>query len=244
MLSKRFERLKALQKHQEITAVMIDIPYGNETIRIHSHPYDIMSNKIMFGKFFATPKFYEIEILEYIKSKFPYGGVALDIGANIGNHSIFFSKFIFDTTYAFEPNLKNYTLLSHNKAVNNIGDDKLIIINTALSDNAHKYNLIEYDNHNMGSSTISEGDGEFLTQMLDDFQLPTVDFIKLDVEGHELKVLRGGINLIKRDFPDIIMESMENGYNAPEKIDPYMKSIGYRMIESFGDYSMYYYKHL
>jgi len=79
---------------------------------------------------------------------------------------------------------------------------------------------------------------------LDDFDLPKVDFMKLDVEGHELKILKGAMNLINRDFPDIILESMENGHGAPEKIDPFMKSIGYRMVESFGYYCMYYYKHL
>ena len=234
-----------------VTWIGFDIEYNNEIIKMVAHPYDIMTNRIMFGQYAATPKFEELEVLEYIKSKFK-GGIALDIGACIGNHSIFFSKFIFDKVFAFEANLKNLMLLMENKKNNNISDDKLIINYTALSDGNYNYTCQETKS-NMGGTKIIEGDGDgkLMTKRLDEFDLPKINFIKIDVEGHELKVLKGAVNLIKKDFPDILVEcfSMDNKtpkifYSNCMEVDPFMKELNYRMIGSFLDYGLFYYMHI
>jgi rfaE bifunctional protein nucleotidyltransferase chain/domain len=236
------EKIKNLDKENIINLVCFDIEYNNETIKMEAYPYDIMTNKMMFNEYFPKARFYELEVLEYISARYK-GGVALDIGANIGNHSIFFSKFIFDKTYSFEADVRNFTLLSENKVRNNIGDDKLIIHNVALSDGNYKYNLQEFES-NMGGTKVIEGSGEPTTQKLDEFELPKVDFIKIDVEGHELKVLKGAVNLINRDFPDIAMECLRDGmYPDCHLVDSYMEQLNYRLTESFFDYGIYFYKH-
>lgn len=236
-------KIKKIIGNEEITVAKFEISYNNEIIKMSALPYDIMTNRMMFGEHFLKSKFYELEILEYIKSRY-MGGVALDIGANIGNHSIYFSKFIFDKTLAFEADSKSFTILSENKKMNNIDDDKLVAYNVALSDGHYKYQIITEDSSNRGGSKVVEGNGELMTKKLDDFDLPKVDFIKIDVEGHELKVLKGAVNLINRDFPDIIVECMrENTYPDCQTVDSYMEQLNYRLIESFLGYGMYYYKH-
>jgi FkbM family methyltransferase len=218
-----------------------EFTYENKDIKIASHIYDIMTNMIMFGKHFPSPQFYELEVLEYIKSRFS-GGTAFDIGANIGNHSIYFSKFIFDKTFAFEPNPKNMSLLVENKKINNITDDKLLIYHTALSDGHYKYKN-EENEKNMGGNKIIEGEGDLTTTTIDDYEFPKIDFIKIDVEGHELKVLKGAINLIKRDFPEIIIECYPNSDSDFKIINPYMEELGYQSIKTFGKYVLAYYIH-
>jgi FkbM family methyltransferase len=212
--------------------MVIKFNYKGNEIKISALDNEWICNRINNNK-----TFYELDLLEYIKSRFT-GGVGLDIGANIGNHSIFFSKFIFDKTYAFETNPTNFSLLEENKKINNI-DDKLIIYNVALSDS--NYNYVNKDfKSNMGRSFIVEGDGNLLTKRLDEFDLPKVDFIKMDVEGHELKVLKGAVNLINKDYPHIVLEC--NNYTDDfEKLNPYMISIGYvckKVIDN-----MFYYEH-
>src|SRR5690606_7289354 len=60
-------------------------------------------------------KFFEIQMLEAI-SKLPYRpGLCLDIGANVGNHTIFFSRFCnFDEVWAYEPFPESFALLQEN----------------------------------------------------------------------------------------------------------------------------------
>ncbi len=239
--SEAISEVKPEAKPNALNVVRIDIPYRNEMTVIYAFPYDIMTNMILFGQFFSTPTFYEQNILEFIQSKYS-GGTALDIGANIGNHSIFFSKFVFDKTISFEASPKNFSLLFQNKVLNSLGDDKLEIHNVALSDGEHRYNFLEYQ-HNVGGTMVVEGDGFAITKTIDSFDLPKVDFIKLDVEGHELKVLKGAANLISRDFPDIMVECDIHEETSFNNVDIYMESIGYRLIDVFRDNQMYYYKH-
>jgi FkbM family methyltransferase len=47
------------------------------------------------------------------------------------------------------------------------------------------------------------------TRRLDDYQLGAVGFVKIDVEGHELAVLRGGLETIRRSIPLILIEIEE-----------------------------------
>jgi D-glycero-beta-D-manno-heptose 1-phosphate adenylyltransferase len=237
------EKIKNIANMDATNTICFNINYDNEVIKMAAHPYDIMTNKIMFDTHFPTPKFYEQEILEFIREKnCKRGGVALDIGANIGNHSIYFSKFIFDKVFAFEANPTNFRILLENKKLNNIGDDKLVVHNVALSDGYYNYRTMEEENaNNMGGSRVFEGDGELITKKLDDFELSKVNFIKLDVERHELKVLKGAVNLINRDFPDIIVEN-ETDVDC-ETMDLFMKELGYRMVEGFRGYGMFYYRH-
>ncbi len=213
--------------------MIIEFNYKGNNIKISAQSNEWIGNRINTNKMF-----YELDLLEYIKSRFN-GGAALDIGANIGNHSIFFSKFIFDKTFAFETNPTNFSLLSENKQINNIDDEKLLTYNVALSDDHYQYINNDFVG-NMGRSFITEGNGESITKKLDDFDLPKIDFIKMDVEGHELKVLKGAINLINRDYPNIVLEC--NNYTDDfEKLNPYMISIGYTCKKVIDN--MFYYEY-
>ena len=54
-------------------------------------------------------------------------GIAIDVGANIGNHSIFFSKF-FKKVYSFEPQESVFKLLENNVNMNNLENIKIFIL--------------------------------------------------------------------------------------------------------------------
>ena len=77
-------------------------------------------------------------------------GVALDIGANIGNHSIFFSDY-FSKIIAFEPNPHTYRLLEYNAAFRS----NISSYNVGLGDKKGAFVLVE-NNTNYGGSAIDE----------------------------------------------------------------------------------------
>ncbi|MFM9909930.1 MAG: FkbM family methyltransferase, partial [Chitinophagaceae bacterium] len=157
-------------------------------------------------------------------------GIALDIGANIGNHSLYFSK-IFSKVLAYEPNPRTYRLLKFNT-------DFLSNINTfdyGLGEKKGKFKMVE-NTTNMGNSHIasnhtSEENGiEVIVETLDGVlaNVARVDFVKIDVEGFEEGVLNGAIKTINAHQPLIVFEQHENEFvgDATPSIT-LLKNLGY-----------------
>ena len=66
------------------------------------------------------------------------------------------------------------------------------------------------------------------TRRLDSYQFDTVGFIKIDVEGHELKVLEGAEAILHRDRPNLLIEAEDRHRpNAVGSVIDYLKPFGY-----------------
>jgi len=126
-----------------------------------------------------------------LKKNFPDAlkKTAIDAGANIGNHSVFFSQ-VFKKVYSFEPVLKTFDILKINirKSYN------VEAINKGLSD-SHRSEKIAVSSANQGMARIATSSDEFTETIslttLDSFVEKTkikVGLLKIDVEGHELSV--------------------------------------------------------
>ncbi|MDG4664234.1 FkbM family methyltransferase [Mycobacterium sp. 236(2023)] len=140
--------------------------------------------------------------------------MAIDIGANIGNHSIFFGS-IFSKVVAYEPNPATFSLLQHNCARSNITPR-----NYGLSS---KKSMLAFriDRGNIGASHIidssaaesdQEGTINIEVKRLDDEEIianQPISLVKIDVEGHELDVLRGAVSTIDSARPVIVFEQGE-----------------------------------
>lgn len=140
--------------------------------------------------------------------------IALDIGANMGIYSRFMSKYS-GHVHSFEcnPNLHDHlrTVISKNCTLHEL----------ALSDHNGRVEL-RFDPHNTGIGTIElnnrldQNDGikeiistEVDITRLDDLNFKDVSFVKIDVEGHELSVLLGGIATLRSSMPTLLIEIEE-----------------------------------
>lgn len=73
------------------------------------------------------------------------------------------------------------------------------------------------------------------TRRLDDYQLGAVGFVKIDVEGHELAVLRGGLETIRQSLPLILIEIEERHKpNAVGDVSGFLHRLGYEGYFIFG----------
>lgn len=149
--------------------------------------------------------------------------IAIDVGANVG----LWSKHLveqFNRVIAFEPLEQVYTCLELN-----VKDLPVEINRYALGSVNDKIKMV-YDAKNTGSSYVSEiGQGNLDIKRLDDLNLPKFGLLKIDCEGHELEVIKGGEQTILKYKPIIVVEQHpESEYCAAT----YLKNLGAKQLSN------------
>lgn len=181
-------------------------------------------------------KFYEEDQLDEIKRHVMNGAIMLDIGANIGNHTLYFAKILgASKVYAFEPQKDVYATLLANIQINSL-EDVITALNIGIG--SEDTNAIIYDNgnvrNNIGNTRLRQDvDGDLTIRKLDTLNIPgKIDFIKIDVEGMEEEVLKGAAQTIKKNKPRIWIESFPEHYPEVDKI---LKSYGYELRKAMSE---------
>lgn len=139
--------------------------------------------------------------------------VVADIGANIGLTAILFSS-LAKQAYAFEPSPSTFRILSENLGRNRISNVEAI--NLGLGHNKESLTITFAQNNRSGgyvSDKIRPENGhvteEIRIDTLDHFfssTAPAPTFLKIDVEGFEQNVLKGGIGFLQRARPVVVLE--------------------------------------
>jgi len=171
-------------------------------------------------------RFYEAEDLELIERKFT-GGVFLDIGANVGNHTLFVAKFLNpQKVIAVEPNPVAYRILKCNLALNDVVD-RVELHEVGMSDKSGRADLITPEYNLGGARVVDKPDGSFPIVQGDELiNDRKVDFIKIDTEGLELQVIAGLNKTIERSRPVMFVEVDDNNIAA---FDAVLERHGYRI---------------
>jgi FkbM family methyltransferase len=139
-----------------------------------------------------------------------------DVGANIGNHTLYFAK-LFKRVHAFEPNPRTFELLRFNTQ----WSVDVRVHCHGLGDNSGVFELIEHKT-NLGGSSILIGDKcadnlvAINIETLDNGSVDATDlcFMKIDVEGFEAQVIKGGIKTLKQHQPVIVLEQHASEFNG------------------------------
>jgi FkbM family methyltransferase len=138
------------------------------------------------------------------------GMVALDIGANIGAHTLRLAKLVgaAGRVYAFEPTSWAYAKLQHNAALNAGYQLTLEKIGLADFDGTRRLRIGTRFLLNRGKEDFDEEDIRFMR--LDDYlagqAVERVDFVKIDVDGFDYKVLSGAVASLRQHRPLMIAE--------------------------------------
>ena len=181
-----------------------------------------------FEKIHALHRFYrykwrtESDDLTFLMKQHFSAGAAVDIGANKGIYSYFLSRHFsdFESVYAFEPQPSLYPYLLSLKDTFDL--NKLSIVPKGLSSQeGTKEIFFDFSGSGGAGYDLSEKPQHTTTQVstLDSYfkDIDTkIQFIKCDVETHEYEVFRGGINLLKRDLPMLLIEIHEERIKSAE----------------------------
>jgi FkbM family methyltransferase len=174
------------------------------------------------------------------------GVVAIDCGANIGVHTIEWARSMtgWGSVLSIEAQERIYYALAGNIAINNCFN--AIAVHGAVSSESGIMKIPNPDYltpSSFGSLELRQHKGnEFIGQpidyentvsvrklALDEFNLPRVDLIKIDVEGMELEALEGARGTIDRSHPVMLIEKIKTDAG---KLHQWLGAHGYEIIEA------------
>lgn len=168
-----------------------------------------------YGAFEKPLLFFLRDALQAIKTLRQRPTVFCDIGANIGQHSLFMSRYA-DRVLAFEPFTAVSARLEHHIALNTIGNIELHKLGLSDSNGSLPFYAPTGSNQGVGSfaeDSLQRGNqpaGELQIARADDFfsqhPVPHIDLVKIDVEGFEQKVLQGMQDNLARHRPVLVCE--------------------------------------
>ncbi len=149
--------------------------------------------------------------------------VALDIGAHVGTWSMWLVR-LFRRLEAFEPMPSHRDLWAKNvpgprRAEESIGASRLHAVALGAAAGAATLRAIPYSTggtHVVGGPAGPD-DCVAPVATLDSFAFSEVDFVKIDVEGQELPVVRGAEQTLRTRRPTIVLE--QKGWNADHRRD-------------------------
>ena len=208
---------------------------------------EVFGNKLFLSKkglalsisHYGTYEELESKIME---EKIEMGNIVVDVGANIGLHTLNMARIVGNTgqVFAFEPDPSNFEILKKNVKINNYKN--IILEQKAVGDKHGRTTLYQSDHpgkHRIFPQTeqaksqvqveLTNLDNYFDSDMID-----KINFIKIDVEGLEFSVLKGMKNILKNNknikilFEFVPKDTMEAGF-IPIELLNYLTSNGFKL---------------
>lgn len=169
-------------------------------------------------------------LFEWLRPKLVRGSVAWDVGANIGDHTRFYLDLGMDVV-AFEPNLEAYQCLYHNCS-------EATCYNLAASDSDGELTMALDDN--VGASHVVSGGAVLvIASPLDSIAKihKAPDYVKIDVEGFEGKVISGMHKILTENKPNLFVEfndaALRRNGSSSFQLKEQIASYGYTNFEIY-----------
>jgi FkbM family methyltransferase len=213
--------------------------YGGNAYRFQGYK----SGDYIYEQIKRNGSFYELETLEFVKAR-RLSGTYVDIGANVGNHSLFFlAETSCDALVAIEGNHFLIPIWHQNIKSNFQGAKPFQIINEFVSSEGELFFNPDLGN-NIGSSFVSRvrlGEDSICirAQTLDGMlsKWRGISLLKLDVEGHEIEVLTSAEKILRDQHPDICVEI---GLTPESSLVPFLMKFKYLPLASLSNGNVYF----
>lgn len=157
-----------------------------------------------------------------------------DIGANIGNHSVFFGKVLgARQVLAFEPQANVYATLCRNLELNGLTD--ALAYNCLVGAKSGRGEVTRFNPRNLGGTAFAPAkDGPVPMVALDDLidadEMKALGFIKIDTEGMHMDVLQGAKKILKARKPAIWIELLQRD-NCFAEAAKFLDGFGYGSVQ-------------
>jgi FkbM family methyltransferase len=169
-------------------------------------------------------------VMKYVKNK----NTMIQAGGNCG---FILNQFVnyFNVIYTFEPDPVNFYCLCNNVISSNVYKLQACLGDT--QETVKTQQLIRVGHaHDIGGVHVN-GEGFTPTIIIDNLNLTSCDLIQLDIEGYELKALKGAVNTIKKYKPVLCIEFCEKWLNRYQtnstEILNFLKELGYNQVDEY-----------
>jgi len=193
-------------------------------------PLDARGEHVLFYGFATPPG---------VRAFAPEDGVAIDIGANLGEWAVPLAKAVGASgrILCCEPNPSVAAALAATLAINNLAQAQVLTVAVSEADgDGH----LATDATDSGRSRLADAGLAVRLRSLDslvaDAALKRLDLIKIDVEGHEAAVLDGATATLARYRPALIFESGHESSGDRERIARLLAAQGYELVAALHDY--------
>lgn len=202
-------------------------------IRINLASKDLIDHKILFT---GT---YEPETNWALEKHLKEGDIVLEAGANSGTETLLISRLIGDSgkVLAFEPVPHVLEKLKNNLRLNAIRNVEVMPIALGAKEQEIDFFVhpLNHPNQGMGSKSINSAlekivvTQKTIDSLFEENRITKFDFLKMDVQGAELDILKGARVSITRFRPKIFLEASEGWSNVSE-IYSYLKGLNYNVL--------------
>lgn len=227
--------------------IQADYLTSNFIIKNNLGKFCLSSQNDTFGK---SSEFFEDELNKWLQLP-QKKDLFIDIGANIGFYSILaINKFEYDRSISFEANPDTFNILEKNITLNNI-QDKVNLNNYGLGKKEDSLNFLKKEVHTGGSRFIKKGEKNKIKQkeissvskipvkkgdrtLVDkDIKPRKISMIKIDVEGHEFKVIKGMQKILLNMKPNsyLFVEIWDSNY---DEVNSIIENLGFTRVDSLG----------
>jgi FkbM family methyltransferase len=228
------KRLWPLKRRRKVPPFLVEFDRGQIEVDASS----FIDHRILFHRS------YEPEITRLIRCLVRPGNVCIDVGANIGSHTLVMAFAAGPTgrVIAVEPHPAIAEKLLENIALNHLAN--VAVVNAALSDSDGTATLYTFEDGspNQAQSGLrpTQGNGPTIQvrtltgrTLVEAARIGSCDLIKIDVEGHEMVALRELAPVIEAHHPSLIFEYCReywdaHGHKFAEAIEN-LEGWGYRL---------------
>jgi FkbM family methyltransferase len=238
--SSRFHNAKNGRRLAKLMAVAVAFTRNPTRIKtINGITYELDLREVIDSSLYFTST-YEVKIDRLFEKYVKPGSTVVDIGANIGLHTLRSALLTGEKgkVLAIEPSAWAIKKLQRNLELNPELSRIIEIRHNALGENAEKSISLGFQ-----SSYRLNGKNEIYSEVVDVLtldsiaeqdSLQSVDFIKIDVDGHELHILRGAKNMLSISKPVLVVEFTPS-YSASyldelTAIEQHLRSLGYSVF--------------
>lgn len=192
---------------------------------VGTYALEVVCDDLLGDLLARTGRPYEEVILRLVTALTAPGDHIVDVGAHLGNHSVYWALAGRRVT-AFEPNPPVAEILERNLRRNSLAG-YVTINRVALGARGGPGRLVVADTNNLGEVAVEpDDDGQVEVVRLDDLNLDAFSILKVDVEGHEADVLAGAMATLMRYRPYVVAEALAGAGSVAEQLRP----LGYRRL--------------
>lgn len=201
--------------------------------------WDLTVADEVMAKDYQAGHFHEGGMLDWMKDHIPHGGIWVDAGANIGNHTLPFAQWS-DLVVAIEPIHENMQTLRENVFRNHL-DKKVLCVEIGVGKGPEFLRVQKGGVGRPSQFELRAGPPEVAVVAIDSI-LPSampVRVLKVDVEGMEVDALAGAIKTIDKHRPEVFVEIWDEV--VLDQIGRMLATFGYGLIERWNHAPTYHF---